>query len=77
MRRFTGFLVLALGLIAGAAGCSSLVPHALKPSQLWKLNRQAPASGDGYFSIPSQPLPQLMPADLDGQAIVLPSRESL
>ena len=44
--------VLAL-LGVSTAGCS-LMPHALQPQQLWKLNRQPPASGDAYFSIPSE-----------------------
>ena len=52
MRSIAGFTAaLLLTLSVGLAGCS-LMPHALQPQQLWKLNRQPPASGDAYFSIP-------------------------
>ena len=51
MRRLVLALLLAsVGLTAtvSLSGCSSLLPHSLQPQQLWKLNRQAPASGGDF-----------------------------
>ena len=59
LTRRLALTALFLGVVLAApllAGCSAW-PHALKPEQLWKLNRQPPASGDGLFSIPARPLP--------------------
>ena len=52
MRRTLAALLTAPLLGSTLAGCT-LMPEALQPHQLWKLNRQ-PASGrdDAFFSIP-------------------------
>lgn len=57
MRRIASLLLITFA-ISPLVGCS-LMPHALQPEQLWKLNRQPPPSGDAYFSIPADDLPPL------------------
>ena len=63
MRRTASLSLLAL-LCLGVAGCS-LMPHALQPQQLWKLNRQPPASGDAYFSIPAEDFDDFDPSGFE------------
>lgn len=50
-------LIAIVAICVGSSGCM-LMPEALQPHQLWKLNRQPPSSHeDAFFSVEDLPRP--------------------